>query len=84
MRAFWEDMRSLLVPNRYTYSHIKKEEEGQEKKTSRYLRAGGILGVLLSGILLLITALSFGNGGMQAIEFPAVRVMSSVSLPGGF
>ena len=64
--------------------HIKKEEEGQEKKTSRYLRAGGILGVLLSGILLLITALSFGSGGMQAIEFPAVRVMSSVSLPGGF
>ena len=64
--------------------HIKEEEQGQEKKAARYLRTGGALGMLLPGVLLLITALSFGNGGLGRMDFPAVRVMSSVSLPGGF
>ena len=64
--------------------HVKKEEEGMRRKTAGCLRAGSLMAFLLSGAIVLITAVSFGEGGMSRIPFPAVRVMSSVLLPGGF
>ena len=55
-----------------------------KRNTVGLLRRAAAWSILPAGILLFITASSFGTAGMFQFEFPTVRVMSNVTVPGGF
>lgn len=44
----------------------------------------GVMAGILGGSLCAITVASYGKNGAAAIDFPAVRVMSNVKIPGNF
>jgi hypothetical protein len=63
-------------------SSVNEKEE--KKGTGRLLRQAVSWSLIPAGLLLLVTAASFGVQGMSVFDFPAVRVMSNVTVPGGF
>lgn len=56
----------------------------QKQDIGALIRRAGCWSLIPAGILLFITAGSFGAASMFAFEFPTVRVMSNVNVPGGF
>ena len=56
----------------------------KERDFGRSIRRAACWSVIPAGILLFITAGSFGTEGMLVFRFPGIRVMSNVAVPGGF
>ena len=56
----------------------------EKKDTAVLIRRAACWSMIPAGALLFITAASFGTEGMFAFVFPTVRVMSNVTVPGGF
>lgn len=56
----------------------------KEKNFGKSIRRAACWSLIPAGILLFITAGSFGTEGMLAFAFPGIRVMSNVAVPGGF
>ena len=53
-------------------------------RVSATIRRAGIFSAVLSGVLCAAAAAVYGRNGMQMIDFPAIRVMSNIKIPGGF
>lgn len=64
------------------------QAEGHDGKRTpdvgKILRRAACWSLIPAGILLFLTAASFGTRGMMAFKFPQIRVMSNVTVPGGF
>lgn len=58
------------------------EKEGPE--IGKIIRRAACWRLIPAGILLFLTVASFGTRGMMAFKFPQIRVMSNVTVPGGF
>lgn len=54
------------------------------RRTGNAVGKAGLFSLAAAGSLCTIAWLSYGKNGIQAIDFPAVRVMSNVNIPGGF
>lgn len=48
------------------------------------VRKAGLISVAIAGSLCALAALSYGRNGMQAMDFPTIRVMSNIRIPGAF
>ena len=62
-------------------------EKGFTDKTTdpwKAVRRAGVLAGLIGGSLCAIAVASYGKNGIGALDFPVVRVMSNVKIPGNF
>lgn len=73
--------------------NVWRSEDKQDRKTAsqsgknairRAVRSAGLCSILLGGSLCAVAVASYGGNGIAAVDFPAVRVMSNVKIPGDF
>lgn len=50
----------------------------------RAVRKAGLISVTIAGSLCALAALAYGRNGMQAMDFPTIRVMSNMQVPDTF
>lgn len=62
----------------------KAEGQGEGGRVPRAVRRGICGAVVTAGCLTAVTVASYGKNTMASLTFPAVRVMSNVTIPGGF
>lgn len=72
-------MGGMFVP--MLLGHCREEKEGGYGRT---IRKAGLISIVLAGSLCAAAALAYGRNGMQAIDFPTVRVMSNMKVPDTF
>lgn len=64
--------------------YARNVQQSGKNSRLRAVRSAGLCSVLLGGSLCAVAVASYGRNGIAAVDFPAVRVMSNVKIPGNF